>query len=197
MRESKFFGKKNDLSLKAYALIRLFFGTFGNLVFLTTTSSFFANNVDAIASAGFRSPSGILRLLATAKIEPSYDHLIILSVRFRHSFRAPILGMLKETASVEKRRGVHRDPGGTGMLKARLGVHLFACWPRRDNFFTQDFYSIWALPTGVAAERTGSTEACPTPTSSRGRRRGSCALAGPELNCGLRHFPRCSSAILR
>jgi hypothetical protein len=45
-----------------------------------TTSSFFANNVDAIASAGFRSPSGILRLLATATIEPSYDHLIILSV---------------------------------------------------------------------------------------------------------------------
>jgi hypothetical protein len=94
-------------------------------------------------------------------------------------------------------RGAHCDPGGTGMLKARLGVHLFACWPRRDNFVTQEFYSIWALPTGVAAERTGSTEACPTPTSSRGRRRGSCALAGPELNCGLRHFPRCSSVILR
>ena len=167
------------------------------MVFLTTTLISLVSENFTSVSALARCPMGILRLLATATIEPSYDHLIILSVRFRHSFRAPILGMVKETAVVEKPRGVHRDPGGTGMLKARLGVHLFACWPRRDNFVTQDFYSIWALPTGVAAERTGSTEACPTPTSSRGRRRGSCALAGPELNCGLRHFPRCSSVILR
>jgi hypothetical protein len=44
--------------------------------------------------------------------------LIILSVRFRHSFRAPILGMVMETAVVEKCRFARRDPEGTGMLKA-------------------------------------------------------------------------------
>ena len=125
---------------------------------MTTKSSFFANNVDAIASAGFRSPSGILRLLATATIEPSYDHLIILSVRFRHSFCAPILGMVKETAVVEKPRGVRRDPGGTGMLKARLGVHLFACWPRRDNLLRRIF-----TPYGLCQQAL--------PRSALGRRR--------------------------
>ena len=95
---------------------------------------------------------------------------------FRHSFRALILDMVKETAVVETRRGARCDPGGTGMLKARFGVHVFACWPRRSTFAVQDFRSLWPLPTLVAAERTGSTEMCPTPTSSRGRRHGSCTL---------------------
>ena len=95
---------------------------------------------------------------------------------------------------MEKRRGARRDPEGTGMLKARFSVHLFAFWPRRSTFVMQDFYSIWPLPTRVAAERAGSTKACFTPTCSRGRRHGSCALVGRVLHCGLRNYPRCSSA---
>ena len=72
--------------------------------------------------------------------------------------------MAKETAVAEKRRGARRDPGGTGMLKARYGVQLFACWSQRGTFMIQGFYSLWPLPTRVAAERAGVA------TRARGQR---------------------------
>ena len=59
---------------------------------------------------------------------------------------------------MEKRQGVRRDPGGTGMLKARLGVYLFACWPRRDNLLRRIF-----TPYGLCQQAL--------PRSALGRRR--------------------------
>jgi hypothetical protein len=76
------------------------------------------------------------------------------------------------------------------MLKARYGVQLFACWPQRGTFMMQDFYSLWPLPTRVAAERAGVAKKCATPTRKRGQRQRSCALAGRELHCSFRFYTR-------
>ena len=111
---------------------------------MTTTSSFFANNVDAIASAGFRSPSGILRLLATATIEPSYDHLIILSVRFRHSFRAPILGMVKGTAVMENHAEHIATPEVRGCLR-RAWVFICLLVGRGETILLRRIFTPYGL----------------------------------------------------
>ena len=69
--------------------------------------------------------------------------------------------MVTETVVAETRRSARRDPGGTGMLKARYGVQLFACWPQRGTFMMQDFHTLQPLPTRVAAERAGRRRSAP------------------------------------
>ena len=105
--------------------------------------------------------------------------------------------MAKDSVATEERHGARREPEGKGIQKAPCSVHLFVLLAAVDHFVVQDFSSLRPLPTRVAAEHDGLTTARATPLSPRRRVHRSCALAGLKRHCGLRHYPRCTSASLR
>jgi hypothetical protein len=116
---------------------------------------------------------------------------------FPHTYRAHVTHMVKDAAVTAEQRGARREPAVKGIHTARYVVQLLVLLAVAENFVVQDFFSLRPLPTRAAAEPVGLTTARPTPLSPRRRVRRSCALAGLKRHCGLRYYPRCSSASLR